>query len=55
MLQIPPVDIIVAPGGQAANTQRGIQRLNTMAGRGRNQALQGAEPRPSANPANDAK
>ena len=43
-LQIPPVDIIAAPGGQAANTQRGIQRLNAMAGRGRNQALQGADP-----------
>ena len=44
MLQIPPVDIVAATGGQAANTQRGLQRLNTMAGRGRNQALQGADP-----------
>ena len=43
-LQIPPVDIVAAPGGQAANTQRGLQRLNAMAGRGRNQALQGADP-----------
>ena len=43
-LQIPPVDIIAAPGSQAANAQRGIQRLSTMAGRGRNQALQGADP-----------
>ena len=44
VLHIPPVDIIVAPGGQAANAQRGIQRLNAMAGRGRNAALQGADP-----------
>ena len=43
-LQIPPVDIIVAPGGQAANAQRGIQRLNAMAARGRNPGLQGADP-----------
>ena len=43
-LHIPPVDLIAAPGGQAANTQRGIQRLNTMAARGRNAALQGADP-----------
>ena len=43
-LHIPPVDIIAAPGGQAANAQRGIQRLNAMAGRGRNPALQGADP-----------
>ena len=43
-LQIPPVDIVAAPGDQAANVQRGLQRLNTMAGRGRNQALQGADP-----------
>ena len=43
-LHIPPVDIIAAPGGQAANAQRGIQQLNTMAGRGRNPALQGADP-----------
>ena len=43
-LQIPPVDIVAAPGGQAANAQRGLQRLNTMAGRGRNQAPQGADP-----------
>ena len=43
MLHIPPVHIIAAPGGQAANAQRGI-RLNAMAGRGRNPALQGADP-----------
>ena len=43
-LQIPPVDIVAAPGGQAANVQRGLQRLNAMAGRGRNQVLQGADP-----------
>ena len=44
MLQIPPIDIVVASGGQAANMQRGLQRLNAMAGQGRNQALQGADP-----------
>ena len=43
-LHIPPVDIIAAPGRQAANAQRGIQQLNVMAGRGRNPALQGADP-----------
>ena len=47
-LHIPPVDLTVAPGRQATNVQRGRQRLNTMAGRGRNppqpQALQGADP-----------
>ena len=43
-LHIPPVDLTVAPGGQAANAQRGIQRLNAMAARGRNPALQGADP-----------
>ena len=45
-LQIPPVNIIAAPGAQAANAQLGLQRVNTMAGRGRNnnQALQGADP-----------
>ena len=47
-LHIPPVDLTVAPGGQATNVQRGRQRLNAMAGRGRNppqpQALQGADP-----------
>ena len=47
-LQIPPVDLIVAPGGQAANLQRGRQQLNAMAARGRNQPqpqpLQGADP-----------
>ena len=42
-LHIPPVDLTVAPGGQATNAQRGIQRLNTMAARGRNPALQGAD------------
>ena len=42
-LHIPPVDLIVAPGGQATNAQRGIQRLNAMAARGRNPALQGAD------------
>ena len=43
-LQIPPVDIVAAPGGQATNVQRGLQRLNAMAGQRRNQALQGADP-----------
>ena len=45
-LHIPPVDIIVAPGRQGGNTQRGLQRVQAMAGRGRNQnqALQGADP-----------
>ena len=43
-LQIPPVDLIVAPGRQAINAQRGVQRLNTMAARGRNPGLQGADP-----------
>ena len=45
---IPPVDLIVAPGRQATNLQRGRQRLNAMAARGRNQPqpqpLQGADP-----------
>ena len=47
-LHIPPVDITVAPGGRAANVQLGRQRVNAMAGRGRNlpqpQPLQGADP-----------
>ena len=47
-LHIPPVDLTVAPGRQAANAQRGLQCLNAMAGRGRNQPqpqpLQGADP-----------
>ena len=47
-LHIPPVDLTVAPGRQATNAQCGIQRLNAMAGGGRNQpqpqALQGADP-----------
>ena len=47
-LQIPPVNLIVTPGRQAANVQLGRQRVNTMAGRGRNQPqpppLQGADP-----------
>ena len=45
-LQIPPVDLIVAPGRQAANVQLGRQQVNTMAGRGQNQPppLQGADP-----------
>ena len=47
-LHIPPVDITVAPGGRAANIQLGRQRVNAMAGRGRNppqpQPLQGADP-----------
>ena len=36
----------MAPGGRAANIQLGRQRVNTMAGRGRNQPqpLQGADP-----------
>ena len=49
-LQIPPVNIIAAPGTQAANAHTGLQRINAMVGRGRNanpapnQALQGADP-----------
>ena len=45
-LHIPPVDLTVAPGRRAANVQLGRQRVNTMAGRGRNQPqpLQGADP-----------
>ena len=45
-LQIPPIDLTVAPGRQAANVQLGRQRVNVMAGRGRNQPqpLQGADP-----------
>ena len=45
-LHIPPVDLTVAPGRQAAIAQRGIQQLNAMAGRERNQPqpLQGADP-----------
>ena len=47
-LHIPPVDLTVAPGGQAANVQLSRQRVNAMAGRGRNppqpQPLQGADP-----------
>ena len=45
-LQIPPINIVAAPGGQAANAQIGLQRVNAMAARGRNvnQALQGADP-----------
>ena len=31
-LQIPPIDIVAAPGGQVANVQRGLQRLSAMAG-----------------------
>ena len=33
-LQIPPVQLTVAPGRQAANVQLGRQRVNAMAGRG---------------------
>ena len=45
-LQIPPVYLTVAPGRRAANVQLGRQRVNAMAGRGRNQPqpLQGADP-----------
>ena len=47
-LYIPPVNLTVAPGRRAANVQLGRQRVNTMAGRGRNppqpQPLQGADP-----------
>ena len=45
-LHIPPVDIIVAPGRRGGNVQRGLQRVQAMAGRGRNQNqnLQGADP-----------
>ena len=35
-LRIPPVDLTVAPGGRAAHIQLGRQRVNAMAGRGRN-------------------
>ena len=46
-LHITPVDIIVAPGRQGGNTQKGLQRVQAMVGRGRNQnqnqALQGAD------------
>ena len=38
-----PVDLTVAPGRQAANAQCGIQRVNAMAARGRNPALQEAD------------
>ena len=45
-LEIPPVDLIVASGRQAANLQRRRKTLNAMAARGRNppQPLQGADP-----------
>ena len=44
-LHIPPVDITVAPGRRAAQVQLGRQRVNAMAGRGRNAPqLQGADP-----------
>ena len=51
-LKVPPVDIIAAPGQRGANTQRGLQRVQAMAGRGRQQNpapnqvpnLQGADP-----------
>ena len=47
-LHIPPMDIIVAPGRRGGNAQRGLQRVQAMVGRGRNQnenpALQGADP-----------
>ena len=43
-LQIPPVDLTVTPGRRATNIQLGRQRVNTMAGRGRNPPLQGADP-----------
>ena len=47
-LHKPPVDLTVAPGRRAANIQLGRQRVNAMAGRGRNppqpQPLQGADP-----------
>ena len=50
-MQIPPVDIIVAPGQRSQNAQRGLQRVQAMAGRGRQQPpaapvpnLQGADP-----------
>ena len=47
-LQIPPVDIIVAPGRRGGDVQKGLQRVQAMANRGRNQNqnqnLQGADP-----------
>ena len=45
-LHISPVDLIVAPGRQAANVQRGRQRLNAMAARGRNQPQPQPQPQP---------
>ena len=45
-LHIPLVNLIVAPGGQAANVQRGRQRLNAMAARGRNQPQPQPQPQP---------
>ena len=36
-LKVPPVDIIAAPGQRGANAQRGLQRVQAMAGRGRQQ------------------
>ena len=45
-LHIPPVNLTVAPGRRAAQVQLGRQRVNAIAGRGRNQPqpLQGADP-----------
>ena len=45
-LHIPRVNVVAVPGAQAANAQSGLQQVNAMAGRGRNnhQALQGADP-----------
>ena len=57
-LHIPPVHLTVAPGGQATNVQLGRQRVNAIAGRGRNQPqpqpLQVADPALVQNTANDA-
>ena len=45
-LHIPPVNLTIAPGRRAAQVQLGRQRVNAMAGRGRNQPqpLRGADP-----------
>ena len=42
-LNVPPVDIIVAPGRQAANTQQGLQRVQAMAGRGGGRKCQSSQ------------
>ena len=58
-LQIPPVDLTVAPGGLSCQHHNEVDNdVNAMAARGRNQpqpqALQGADPGSCANTADDA-